>query len=85
MAAIRKLKRKRGVRFEATLQIDGRQVRKRFETYEEADAWSDERKAEIREGRTGLIAEKTFGDVVQRYLDFKRTQGKRSIRRDETP
>ena len=83
MGAIRKIKRKRGAKFEATLQIDGRQVRKRFETYEEADAWSDERKAEIREGRVGTVTDKPLGVVVDRYLEFKAVKGKRSLRRGE--
>lgn len=82
MASIYKLKGKRGVRYEYTIQVGGRQERKRFESRAEAEAALQDRQRELREGRITGIISKSFGDVAEQYVSYKRGKGKRSVAED---
>lgn len=77
---IKKYKGQRGsVRYGYTLQVAGRQERKRFETKAEAEAALQGRQKELREGRITGVVPKTFGAVAEQYIAYKRGKGKRSI------
>lgn len=83
MANVRKLRGKRGLRYQYSLQVAGHQERKTFETKEEAEAALQDRQREIREGRITGVIDKPFGAVADEYLAYKRAKGKRSVDKDK--
>lgn len=82
MASITKLKGKRGVRFQYSLQVNGRQERRVFATKEEAEAALQDRQREIREGRIQGVTPKPLEEAVEEYLSYKAGKGKRTVAKD---
>lgn len=82
MANITKIKGKRGVRYQYTLQVNGDQERRIFATKEEAEAALQDRQKEIREGRIHGVTPKPFAEMVEEYLAYKWGKGKRTVDKD---
>ena len=88
MATVRKVtwatpKGKKQVRWQYSLQVNGKQDQRMFETREECEAALQDRQKEIREGRIYGVVTRKFGQVVEEYLAYKRAKGKRSVEEDD--
>jgi len=74
---------KKRVRWQYSLQVNGKQDQRMFETREECEAALQDRQKEIREGRIYGVVTRKFGQVVEEYLAYKRAKGKRSVEEDD--
>lgn len=60
---------KRGARWRVRIRRDGVDYSETFRTKTEAAAWAAQREAEIDGGKIGRVPDRSFGELLRRYLD----------------
>jgi len=69
-------------KYEASIQIHGKQRRKVLPTREEAETWIVGMKRELIEWAVAAVIPKTFGEATYEYLAYKEVKGKKTVSDD---